>query len=345
MEIKLGKKDFRIVAILCLVLITSMAMANSYQTLRFADPDDGSIPLAGRTIGHSSLDVVVNLDGGGVAVPCSGDVSLQAAIDSGCIGGGSGSLSNCYWTDWTICSADAMGPTECAAGEVMAGYELVGCSEGSCADVTRCRKYRMECCELSGGSGGSLPDCPVDGQILKYNLGSGSWECADDLEGAGGGAAFGNWQLIGTNIPGGSIYGPAATDGIVTSMAWDGHLQAYTDSTNNPSTMVVWHRLYHSLSGSGVTFPVKKGDYWKVETWGGDGLLDVLYWLPLIEGAGGSGMPDVILEKGLLETLGDSRNAEAYCVALSDASRECHYGAGMDNDTGPEYIYCWCWNT
>lgn len=105
---------------------------------------------------------------------------------------------------------------------------------------------------------------------------AGGGKCLSSL-----GGGFGDWVTIGINIAGGTVYGPATTDGFVTAMAWDSHLQGYTDANNPPTTMRIRHNLYHSGSGSGITMPVKKGHYWKVEIQGGDNLIDALYWIPL----------------------------------------------------------------
>jgi hypothetical protein len=138
----------------------------------------------------------------------------------------------------------------------------------------------------------------VAGLAVAYNSGQPAVHGHDANEianlpaggGAAGGAVFGSWSVIGTNIAGGTNYGPAATDGIVTATAWDGHLQGFTDSTATPTRMVIRHNLYHSGSGSGITMPVKKGDYWRVETQGGDGLIDGLYWLPVNPASSSGGM-------------------------------------------------------
>jgi hypothetical protein len=80
MKIKLEKNYFTVIALVCLILATGLAMA-SQNVLRLAPPAAASIPNPG----HSSTDVVVNVAG---AAPCAGDMSLQDAIDNGCIDGG-----------------------------------------------------------------------------------------------------------------------------------------------------------------------------------------------------------------------------------------------------------------
>jgi len=98
----------------------------------------------------------------------------------------------------------------------------------------------------------------------------------------GGGGKFGDWVLVSDNTQA-IVSRYADTDGIVTAHTWDGHLSGYTDKNSDPSTLVINHNLYHSGSGSGITFPVKEGDYWKVTTAGGDGKIDKVYWIPLGE--------------------------------------------------------------
>lgn len=85
MEINLSKKQFAIITAFCLIFAAGFVTANRDLVLRLADP---AIELpVGETVGHASTQVVVNLDGGGAAVPCSGDISLQEAIDNRCFGG------------------------------------------------------------------------------------------------------------------------------------------------------------------------------------------------------------------------------------------------------------------
>ncbi len=83
MEINLEKKHFALITLICIILTAGMAIANQ-NVISLADPALVNIPNPG----HSSVDVVVNLDGGGPVMPCAGDMSLQNAIDNGCIGGG-----------------------------------------------------------------------------------------------------------------------------------------------------------------------------------------------------------------------------------------------------------------
>lgn len=96
----------------------------------------------------------------------------------------------------------------------------------------------------------------------------------DGLTGGGGGN-LGAWSLLSIE----TIY-QAATDGIVCAWSNDLHLYGYTDSSASPTTLRIRHRLYHSGSGAGVTFPVRKNDYWKVSK-GGGGVTWQVWWIPL----------------------------------------------------------------
>jgi len=84
---------------------------------------------------------------------------------------------------------------------------------------------------------------------------------------------FGSW------VDNTSSYGAtlAATDGFVVAKATNTELQGYTDSASNPTTLRV-----HTDAGGDVcmTFPVRKGDYWKVVVVGGTTNIGV-FWLPL----------------------------------------------------------------
>ena len=65
MKTKIGKKRFALIAAFCIILAAGLAVANQEIVLRLANPNPLNIPLPGRLVGHSSEDVVVNLDGGG----------------------------------------------------------------------------------------------------------------------------------------------------------------------------------------------------------------------------------------------------------------------------------------
>jgi len=134
-----------------------------------------------------------------------------------------------------------------------------------------------------GGGGASLPDCPADGQILKYDLGSTSWTCVDEAGGAGGSLAFGNWADVTVSASGGAVQGPAVADGFVVIGTDDwGKIDAFTDSDNPPTRRLVYNSR-DSVNEKQFTMPVKKGDYWRVS--GRD--ISSVHWIPLIDGGGG----------------------------------------------------------
>jgi len=137
-----------------------------------------------------------------------------------------------------------------------------------------------------GGAGGtSLPNCPVDGQILKYDLPSTSWLCVDEAAGAGGSLAFGNWADVTASASSGAVQGPAATDGFVVIGTDDwGKINAFTDSDNPPTRRLVYN-VRDSVNEKQFTMPVKKGDYWRTSGTS----IDSVHWIPLIDGGGGGG--------------------------------------------------------
>lgn len=89
---------------------------------------------------------------------------------------------------------------------------------------------------------------------------------------------LGTWELKSVN----TVY-LAATDGFVVAYAWGPEgavllLRGYTDGSNPPTTVrtQVWdEHLTLSMSVS-MTMPVRKGDYWKVESGGWN---DEVYWI------------------------------------------------------------------
>lgn len=70
----------------------------------------------------------------------------------------------------------------------------------------------------------------------------------------------------------------AATDGFVcaTKDASTSTVIGYTDSVNPPT--VIRRQEYHVSEVSGISFPVRKNDYWKVTTTLGN---LILFWIPL----------------------------------------------------------------
>ncbi|MBW3003690.1 hypothetical protein KY337_03940 [Candidatus Woesearchaeota archaeon] len=160
-------------------------------------------------------------------------------------------------------------------------------------------QYLIICGE---GAGAALPTC-ADGQVLKYDMDTSSWVCAEDEGGAGGG--FGTIEARSPD----TIY-QAATDGFVvatfqvpTTQNSNLFVIGYADSNSNPTTIrareagtyvqnSAWN--YH---GS-ITMPVKAGEYWKVVGNVQPSELtasSIIYWVPLIGGAGGGADTDWII--------------------------------------------------
>jgi len=145
----------------------------------------------------------------------------------------------------------------------------------------------------SGGGGSSLPDCPTDGQILKYDLGSTSWTCVDEAGGTGGSLAFGDWVDLTGSFSWGTAYGPVASDGFITLWA-DGYhggggAQGYTDNSVNPTTLITGEGAGYVDYSHGLMMPVKKGNHWKISrTHAGYGSIGFkVRWIPIIDGGGG----------------------------------------------------------
>ena len=83
---------------------------------------------------------------------------------------------------------------------------------------------------------------------------------------------FGSWTSKSAN----TVY-QASTDGIVVCESVVSNTFAgYTDGNNPPAT--VRTRNAYGQIGSGITMPVKKGDYWKVTA---SGASYNIYWIPL----------------------------------------------------------------
>ncbi|MBW3015323.1 hypothetical protein KY330_02800 [Candidatus Woesearchaeota archaeon] len=145
-----------------------------------------------------------------------------------------------------------------------------------------------------------LPAC-IDGQVVKYDVASGSWVCSDDE----GGVAGGGFGTIETRNPD-TVY-QAETDGFVvatfqvpTTQNSNLFVIGYADSNSNPTAIrareagtyvsdSAWN--YH---GS-ITMPVKAGEYWKVVGEvqpAGLTASSYIYWVPL-SGSGVSGGGDL----------------------------------------------------
>lgn len=80
LEINFKKEHGLILAALIVIFSSAIVIAeNEFITASFAEPQPSSIP----TPGHSSGDIAINLS---ESAPCGGDMSLQQAIDLGCMG-------------------------------------------------------------------------------------------------------------------------------------------------------------------------------------------------------------------------------------------------------------------
>jgi len=96
--------------------------------------------------------------------------------------------------------------------------------------------------------------------------------------------SFGAW------VDKSSSYGAqqAATDGFVCATSYDSgessaDIIGYTDANANPTTIRAHNKTNVSVGGGTyayIMFPVKKGDYWKVENNADDNSITV-YWIPL----------------------------------------------------------------
>ena len=73
-----SKSVFAAGALLVLLILFVGASASDGLVLNFANPPVSSVP----TPGHSSASIVVNVSGSGA---CSGNITLQQAIDNGCL--------------------------------------------------------------------------------------------------------------------------------------------------------------------------------------------------------------------------------------------------------------------
>ena len=69
----------------------------------------------------------------------------------------------------------------------------------------------------------------------------------------------------------------AATDGFVLALYGSGgSFQGYTDANSNPTTVRAVCGSAGDANSKQIMFPVRKGDYWKV-----DATPSAVYWLPL----------------------------------------------------------------
>jgi hypothetical protein len=95
------------------------------------------------------------------------------------------------------------------------------------------------------------------------------------------GSSFGTWEGKSSNV----TY-LASTDGIVCAFAGDAgggpnDLRGWSDSGTSPSTLRTIAYVDVAEAGpnyQNITFPVKKGNYWKVTQ--GFSVTTVVYWLP-----------------------------------------------------------------
>ncbi len=85
-------------------------------------------------------------------------------------------------------------------------------------------------------------------------------------------AKFGTWELRTNN----TNY-LAGSDGIVTAYNGGGiTIHGYTDSSSSPTTVRIYNQGDASTGNTGLTMPVRKGDYWRVE-----GATGAVYWIPI----------------------------------------------------------------
>jgi len=163
---------------------------------------------------------------------------------------------------------------------------------------------------------------------------------ADEIQGGGGGGggvSLGAWVDLTSSTQDNVVYGPVTSDGFI--LAYTGqndHIGAYTGSTNPPTRHVLQQNV--AVSGSGVshvTFPVKKGDYWKIDMYWGT--IGGVYWIPLL----GSGVSEFSGNCQWVEYPrgGDGRNCDAtvtasvnsFNTAFPDANAVC----SCDNNDSP----------
>ena len=117
-------------------------------------------------------------------------------------------------------------------------------------------------------------DISVDGDAFDtHKAGTAS---AQHAAGLGLGTVFGAWESKTSD----TVY-QAATDGLVVAYTTgDQGMEGYTDGSTSPTTLVTKQGYGDYSINSAVTFPVRKGDYWKakgIETQTGV----YVRWLPI----------------------------------------------------------------
>jgi len=115
---------------------------------------------------------------------------------------------------------------------------------------------------------------------------------ANEIEGALGGMEFGDWTRVGNLASGGTetmvidhVY-QAQTDGIITVYGVGAHgggsVRGYTDTNNPPTTIRTGEGAGYVNYGHGISFPVKKNDYFKIERTSNWDSTPEIYWLPIL---------------------------------------------------------------
>jgi len=136
----------------------------------------------------------------------------------------------------------------------------------------------------SGGTAGSLRYSSDAGGAgiggVLYKDGSG-WQKLSK-------PALGNWL---NSFVKNTVYRASADGFVLASVYFDGGsyglpadtpaFQAYTDSNSSPTTMVVGTGYGGRIDLFSMTFPVKKGDYWKVVFLGNSVTQPTIWWIPL----------------------------------------------------------------
>lgn len=112
-NISFGEKHLLAIAIISLLFL-GLAFAGA-NVLKLAPPATASVPNPG----HSSTEVVINAAGSGA---CSGDISLQDAIDNDCLGGGAEVSPVVSYT--RSCSSDGC-TVSCEPGDIRTDCSVV----------------------------------------------------------------------------------------------------------------------------------------------------------------------------------------------------------------------------
>jgi len=113
--------------------------------------------------------------------------------------------------------------------------------------------------------------------------------------GSSGEMSFGDWVDLTSSFSWDTAYGPVTNDGFITLYAFGSHAgggaTAYTDSNPDPITKVTGEGAGYVNYGHGISFPVKKGDYWKIDrSYSNYGSSEIVVrWLPIVSSGGGSG--------------------------------------------------------